>query len=36
MKASFQDIFNGVGKHKSCQVQLLIDNNVKLIIQPQH
>ena len=35
IKESFQDVFKGIGKHKYCQVQLFIDNNLKLIIQPQ-
>ena len=40
IKASFQDIFKEIGKHKYhqhkyCQVQLIIDDNVKPIIQPQ-
>lgn len=35
IKARFQDIFKGIGEHKYCQVQLLIDNKVKPIIKPQ-
>ena len=35
IKVSFQDIFKGINKHKYCQIQLIIDDNVKPIIQPQ-
>ena len=36
IKASFQDVYKGIDKRKYCQVQLLIVDNVKLIIQPKH
>ena len=32
IKATFQDVLKGIGKHKYRQVQLLIDDNVKPII----
>lgn len=35
IKQTFQDILKGIGKDKYHQVRLLIDNNVKPIIQPQ-
>ena len=36
IRESLQDVFKGIGKHKFCQIQLLINNDVKPIIQSQH
>lgn len=35
IQENFQDVFHGIGKHKYRQVEVLIDEHVKLIIQPQ-
>ena len=35
IKESFQDVFKGISVYKYLQVQLLIDDHVKPIIQPQ-